>query len=114
MTTALNATTFFHSVWPLPATKLPNAHLTWSEYELWQAARIATEAEQPVPMLVAEAPDGSIRFLSPTPAATGSFVWPLPATLLPSAHLTWAEWTAEQAQSLGGQQPENVRTDRAA
>jgi hypothetical protein len=30
--------------------------------------------------------------------------WPLPATQLPNAHLTWAEWCAVQARQTGHQQ----------
>lgn len=114
MNTTPNATTPDQLVWPLPATGLPHAHLTWSEYLVWQTAHLAhtPDAAQPMQLSSSEVAQNSIPFLSSGTAQR--FVWPLPATYLPHAHLTWAEWIAHQAACTNSRQPESVRRDYAA
>lgn len=38
--------------------------------------------------------------------------WPLPATKVPNAHLTWTEWLALQADRAIAQQPEQAAYER--
>lgn len=114
MNTAPNATTPDQIVWPLPATSLPHAHLTWSEYMVWQATHLANPPAtvQSIQLSSLEIAQSSIHVMSSSPAQRS--VWPLPATQLPNTHLTWAEWIAQQAARTNRQQPESVRHDRAA
>ena len=114
MNTTPNATTPDLFIWPLPATGLPHAHLTWSEYLVWQTAHLANmpDAVQSMQLSSPEMAQNLNSFLGSGTAQR--FVWPLPATHLLHAHLTWAEWTAQQAACTNGRQPEIVKRDRAA
>lgn len=100
-------------VWPLPATRLPNAHLTWSAYQAWQAAHLC-DSPPPASTLSVDMdmPADSIRYLASSPSP--HFAWPLPATQLPHAYLSWADWIAHQAARLNGRQPVRMQPDRAA
>lgn len=109
MTTTPNATTPDQFVWPLPATHLPNAHLSWSGYRAWQATHLS---DSPVSTATPDMPASPIWYLPIS--STQRFIWPLPAALLPNGHLTWAEWTSRQAARTDGQQSTNARRARAA
>lgn len=114
MNTAPNATVPDQFVWPLLGTSLPHAHLTWSEYLVWQATHLPNSPDSVLPMQLSspEIAQTSIPFLNSGTAQW--FVWPLPATYLPHAHLTWAEWIAHQAERTNSRQPKIVKHDRAA
>jgi hypothetical protein len=83
--------------WPLAPTKHPHAHLTWAEWTAQQAATIASERRvvhmAPVRALSAQRSPVTAFERGSTPLP----VWPLPATQLPNAHLTWAVWLDVQA-----------------
>jgi hypothetical protein len=110
-----NDTTRQHQfVWPLPGTKLPHAHLTWAEWVARQAATNSREqsAALAVPALTLSADQCSVRYLDVD--ATVHFVWPLPATQLPNAHLTWAEWLDVQANGAAIHHAEHAACQHAA
>lgn len=81
-----------HLTWPLPATREAHAHLTWAEWTAQQAAS-DTRRKLQVPALDQHRP---IARLDRT--ATARLTWPLPATLLPNARLSWAAWLDAQSR----------------
>lgn len=115
MTTTNSTTTQHQLVWPLPATRLSNAHITWAEWVARQAATLSSEQYAAAPVVPAQTlptEQRSVRYLNRDTETRP--VWPLPATQLPHAHLTWAEWVAVQAHGATDQQPEHAASQRAA
>lgn len=104
--------------WPLPATNLPNAHVIWAEWVAQQAANISSEQYQDstAAFQALREPQSGVSYLDhPTSHDTAArFAWPLPATKLPNAHLTWAEWLNVQANGTVARQPEQTPATRAA
>jgi hypothetical protein len=94
-------------VWPLPATKLAHAHLTWDEW-VTQMAEDFSDVSLASAQTATREPD-SIRYLVQYATATVPS-WPLPATKLPSFRISWAEWVAMltgASSSSPSQRPEN-------
>ena len=92
--------------WPLLGTQVPNAHLTWIGWTARQAAQIASAGYQ------ALAPRAKHQTRSATSIiehAAPRLTWPLPATQLPNARLTWLEWLETQsARSPAGQSTQGM------
>lgn len=95
----------FQSIWPLPATKAPNAHLTWAEWVAMQAMMRLRERHERVVQTPPIQPDAATF---PNHVALAGPVWPLPATQAPNACLTWAEWLEAQASGATAREPELV------
>jgi hypothetical protein len=114
MNTTNSTTTQHEFVWPLPATQLPNAHLTWDEWVARQAVPISSEqsAALVVPAQTLPIEQCSVRYLDRD--TTAHVIWPLPATQLPNARLTWDEWVAVQANGAAVRQPGHAGSQRAA
>jgi len=94
------------SAWPLPGTQIEQAHLTWTEWMARQAAQFASARYQ------ALAPRAKHQTRSATSImeyAAPRLTWPLPATQLPNARLTWLEWLETQsAHSSAGQSTQGM------
>jgi hypothetical protein len=101
-------------VWPLPPTRLPNAHLTWDEWVAWQAATISSEqyAALAAPAQTLPAEQSSVRYLGR--GTTTHLAWPLPPTQLPNAYLTWDEWVAVRDKGAAVWQPAHPVSQRVA
>jgi hypothetical protein len=114
MNTTNSTTTQHEFVWPLPATQLSNAHLTWGEWVARQAATISSEqyAALAAPAQALPAEQSSASYLGRD--TTTHLVWPLPPTQLPSARLTWDEWVAVWANGAAVRQPEHAAFQRVA
>jgi hypothetical protein len=88
---------------------MAHAHLTWAAWTERQARQIAS-AQYPAPMAL-----GQKTLLKSVEYDTSArLTWPLPATLLPNARLTWTEWRAAQSKGLTASQPEQGALERAA
>jgi hypothetical protein len=87
--------------WPLPGTQIAQAHLTWSEWTARQATQVASARYQ---ALAPQAKHQTRSAISIIEYAAPRLIWPLPATQLPNARLTWLEWLETQsARSSAGQ-----------
>ncbi|MGO8951212.1 MAG: hypothetical protein ACLQUY_26870 [Ktedonobacterales bacterium] len=116
--TTVDISTPAQFVWPLPATKLSNASLTWAEWVSRQADTgaglqygVAVASAQMVPVQQRSA-QYSIMYLDNKTVAR--LIWPLPATRLPKAHLTWDEWVEAQSNGTTTRQPEETEPKHAA
>lgn len=80
--------------WPLPGTQIAQAHLTWTEWMARQAAQFAGARYQ---ALASRAKRQMRSVFSVREYAAPRLTWPLPATQLPNANLTWLEWLETQS-----------------
>jgi hypothetical protein len=91
--------------WPLPATQIPGAHLTWAEWTAKQAISRPSESQESV---VQTRPAQLHAAALPDHDPVANMVWPLPRTQQPNARLTWAEWLAAQAGGAPSPELEKV------
>jgi hypothetical protein len=87
MTTQSNVQT--QPAWPLLPTQEAHAHLTWTEWTAQQAASLTRTSYAPS---TAPAPVHRALVARLDRRAATLPTWPLPATLLPNARLSWAAW----------------------
>jgi hypothetical protein len=80
---------------------MAHARLTWAE---WTARQIAQVASARYQALAPRAKHQTRSAFSIMEYAAPRLTWPLPATQLPNAHLTWLEWLeTHSARSFAGE-----------
>src|SRR5262245_42309911 len=97
--------------WPLPGTQIAQAHLTWTQWLARQAAQVASaryQALAPRAKRQTRSTSSIMRYTAP------HLTWPLPATQLPNARLTWVEWLKTQYARSTAEQPRQGMPDLAA
>ena len=82
-------------IWPLPATLAPHAHVSWDEFVADAIAHVS--CQHPGVLLPRARPAGQARPY-PAPAMNAPLPWPLPATQVIGARLTWDAFRAHLAQ----------------
>lgn len=111
MNTKTNTVTQTQLAWPLPGTQVAEAHLTWVGWTARQAAQVTSASHQ------ARAPRAKHQTISATSITRYTaqrLTWPLPATQLPNARLTWANWLKTQSARSTAGQPRQGMPDLAA
>jgi hypothetical protein len=111
MNTNIDTTTQSQLAWPLPGTHIAHAHLTWAEWITKQAANVAS-AHYVAPMPMGLDQQSTVMYLAR--GGESHLTWPLPATKLPNAHLSWAEWLDAQSNTPTAKQPGQGAFERAA
>jgi hypothetical protein len=105
MTTQSNVQTQLD--WPLPATQEAHAHLTWTEWTARQTASASRTQRQASASFTLDQ-RGVVAHLARRSATR--LTWPLPATQLPNAHLTWLEWLDAQSRKPSAARPDAEQT----
>ena len=101
MNTKNNTASQSQLAWPLPGTQIAQAHLTWTEWMERQAEQFAGARYH---ALASRAKHQTKSAFSVIEYAAPRLTWPLPATQLPHARLTWLEWLQTQsARSSAGE-----------
>src|SRR4051794_33191464 len=98
-----------HHAWPLLGTRMAHVRLTWAEWTVQQASQVARTR----PLASATILDQQGTSTRLERGAASRLTWPLPATQLPSARLTWAEWRAARCNTPAANQAEQRVFDRA-
>src|SRR5262245_39942191 len=111
MNTKTNTAAQSQLAWPLPGTQLAKAHLTWIEWTARQAAQIASARYQALPPRTKHQTRSATSIIE---HAASRLTWPLPATQLPNARLTWVEWLKTQSAHSTAGQPRQGTPDLAA
>jgi hypothetical protein len=111
MNTKNNTASQSQLAWPLPGTQVVEAHVTWTEWTARQAAQVAGARYQAVAQ---RAKHQTISATSIMRYTAPRLTWPLPATQLPNARLTWIEWLKAQSTRSTAGQPRQGMPDLAA
>jgi hypothetical protein len=90
---------------------MAHAHLTWAEWTDQQAQQ-STGAQPLAPALRGLEQKRSLTSIEH--GATLRLTWPLSATQLPNARLTWSEWLDAQSRALAASRPAQGAFERAA
>ena len=98
-------------IWPLPGTRMSHARLTWAEWTGRQAANLVDLHECG---LIPTRGDQQTSVALFERAIATRLAWPLPATQLPNAHLTWTTWLKCQPYGPAAGQLEPETCERAA
>jgi hypothetical protein len=117
LTPTVDSSASKESIWPLPGTRSPNAHLTWAEWIAMQHAVIANTAHvetDGVAALAQDHPEPMPAMVYPARVPEPGQAWPLLATQMPHARLTWTEWLEAQANGATAQTPELAVFRRAS